>query len=468
VAIHLTRLKLVGPALFLVAILIAGLAAIPYFGVARLDAESRERQETLVKRNIAIWIDDVEFALTAWTIWDESIAKLDNAFDLDWTDRNIGQSLIGTSRTRFVGILDRNDHLIYSKTADEVAERPFFRRGSQAIGDDARLLVDRVRAVEAKPRSAGIPAPIAFSKIEVFDSDTVLLTASLFQPDFRTTTPSGKHAPVLVSAIPIAGTLQEFLGNRFLLDGAMVGPLSEVSPDRARVEIAVAPGGQAEVLSWLPPTPALDLLYQTLPLAAVVTIVLVAGGVLAVRLSQRTLLSLVASERRMRHAATHDFLTGLANRSLLEPKFKRFGEIGDLAVVCVDLDGFKAVNDRHGHAAGDELLKQVASRLQAGCRANEVVYRLGGDEFAVLIPSVSRSEVELRCRGLSSSLAQPYQLGEACVSISASFGFTQASKAGSETCDEALRRADRALYQAKASGRGVVVESSCPHVQSAA
>jgi len=91
------HLKLVGLALILTAIVIARLAAIPLFGVARLDAESRQRQETLVKRNIAVSTSDLEFALTAWTIWDESIAKLDNTFDAEWADRNIGQSLIGTS-----------------------------------------------------------------------------------------------------------------------------------------------------------------------------------------------------------------------------------------------------------------------------------------------------------------------------------------------------------------------------------
>lgn len=126
-----TQLRLAGPAAVLIAILLAGLAAIPYYGVARLDAEIRQRQETLVGRNISIWISDVEFALTAWTIWDESIAKIDNSFDLEWTDRNIGRSLIGTSRTRFVSILNGDGDLIYSKTDDEVLQRPFLPGGQR-------------------------------------------------------------------------------------------------------------------------------------------------------------------------------------------------------------------------------------------------------------------------------------------------------------------------------------------------
>lgn len=454
---RINQFKLLGPAMFLTAILIAGLAAIPYYGVARLDAESRSRQETLVERNISIWISDVEFALTAWTIWDESIAKIDNAFDAEWADRNIGSSLIGTSRTRFAAILDRDDRLIYSKMADEVRERPFFHRSTEVIVADARGLVDQVRSKEALPKPAGIPSPIAFSKIEVFGSDAVLLTASLFQPDFKTATPRGNHAPVLVSAVPIAGSLQEFLGNRFLLDDATFGPLATVSSDRARVEIATGAAGEKQVLSWRPPTPAKDLLHQSLPLIAAVTFVLIAGGLFSVRLSRQAMASLVSSEQQMRHAATHDFLTGLANRSLIASEFLRLSAAGGMAVACLDLDGFKGVNDKHGHAAGDELLRQVAGRLQKWCRHNDVVFRLGGDEFAVLMPLMPAGEAEWRCRQLSSALSKPYLLDGAEVVVGASCGLIQVTAGACDGCDAALRRADEALYEAKARGRGQVV-----------
>jgi diguanylate cyclase (GGDEF)-like protein len=455
-----TQFKMVGPALMLIAILIAGLAAVPYYGVARLDAEVRERQETLVKRNISIWIADVEFALTAWTIWDESIAKIDNSFDSEWTDRNIGKSLIGTSRTRFAAILDSEDRMIYSRTADEVQDRPFFHRGAQAISRDAGSLVRHVRERENAVKTDGIPSPIAFSKIELVGSDAVLLTASLFQPDFKTVVLKGKRAPVLVSAVPIAGSLQEFLGNRFLLDDATVGPIGDVPADRARAEIAVGPDGQAAVLSWRSPTPARDLLLQSLPLVATVALVLVVGGLFVLRLSQRSVESLVEAEQRMRHAATHDFLTGLANRSVIESEFNRLSATGSLTVAGIDLDGFKSVNDRHGHAAGDELLKQVSDRLSNGARAEDVVFRLGGDEFAILMPSTSEAEAELRCRQISLLLTQPYRLADAEVSIGASFGLGEMRVGTGETCDQLLKRADEALYKAKARGRGSVVRSS--------
>ncbi|CAN7626395.1 diguanylate cyclase [Rhizobium sp. LjRoot98] len=461
-----THLKLVAPAIMLISVLIAGLAAIPYYGVASLDGEIRERQETLVKRNISIWIADVEFALTAWTIWDESIAKIDNAFDPVWTDRNIGSSLIGTSRTRFVAILDAKDGLIYQKTAPEVQGRVFFQRGAKTIANDSRALVDRIRQIERRERARGIPERIAVSKIEVVGNDAVLLTASLFQPDFKTAMPRGDRAPILISAIPIAGSLQEFFGSRFLLDDAMVGPLNAVRSGRARAEIAVGPDGKSEVLSWRSPTPARDLFHQSLPLAATVAMVLIAGGVFAMRTTRRALASLVEAEQRMRHAATHDFLTGLANRSLVAPEFERLSANGSVIVACIDLDGFKLVNDTHGHAAGDELLRQVAGRLRAGCLDSDVVFRLGGDEFVILMAGVPLREAEWRCRQLSSALSQSYSLGHTVAVVGASFGVEEIVAGSAESCDAALRRADEALYLAKAKGRGKVV--AAPHLQAGA
>ncbi|MDE1995451.1 MAG: GGDEF domain-containing protein, partial [Rhizobiaceae bacterium] len=267
------------------------------------------------------------------------------------------------------------------------------------------------------------------------------------------------RAPILITAMPIIGSLQDFFGKRFLLDDARVSALTAVTPDRARAEIAVGPQGEIEVLSWQPPKPAADILYQSLPLILTVGIVLLAGAFFMIRTSQAAAEMLVGRERQMRHAATHDFLTGLANRALLEPEFRTLAEKESLMVVCVDLDGFKGVNDSHGHAMGDELLKVVASRLRTGTRETDRLFRLGGDEFAILMPNISMAETEEVCRRLSASLSQPIALPKCEISIGASFGISQvADKAA--TCDTALGAADGALYDAKSLGRGSVVTAS--------
>ncbi len=450
------QLKLVGPIIGVLILLIAAMASFPYFGVMRIDAEARQREETLVKRNIALWISDIEFSLTAWTIWDDTIAKIDNAFDFDWVDRNIGASLIGTSRTRFVAIVDADNRMIYSRMDDAIKTNGFFVRGADAIVDGAAALVSEVRLREQEPATPGIPSALVASRMQVLGDDAVLLSASLFQPDFGTAKLKGARGPILITAMPITGTLQDFFGTRFLLDDAAISPLSDVSAERARAEIAVGANGEVQVLSWRAPTPAAYALRQSLPLAATIGAVLLAAGLFTLGISRTTARKLMLREREMRHAASHDFLTGLANRSMLQPRYGSLVEKGPVSVVCIDLDGFKGVNDVHGHAAGDELLKVVADRLRAGVRENDRLFRLGGDEFAIMMPGLPLEEAEKICRRLALTLSQPITLSGGDVLIGASFGIRQIEDRET-SCDDALKAADAALYRAKAGGRGDVV-----------
>jgi diguanylate cyclase (GGDEF)-like protein len=450
------QFKLVGPAVIAMALVLGGMATIPYYAVSQIDAEMRDRQETLVKRNIALWIKDIEFSLTSWTIWDEAIAKIDNRFDREWTDRNIGASLIGTSRTRFSAVLDAEDRLIYSRMDDSVKARPFFARGQDPIIDDAWALIEEIRQNEHGRAVEGIPAQLAVSRIEIVGDDAVLLTAALFQSDFGTSRPKSDRAPILVTAMPITGSLPDFFGTRFLLDDAKVSPSADVPSALARVEIAIDQAGETEVLSWRPPTPAADILDRSLPLIIAVCAFVLAGGLFTLHISRKAARMLLSREQQMRHAATHDFLTGLANRSLLEPQYRAYASAGPLAVVCLDLDGFKQVNDSYGHAVGDELLQAVASRLKSGVRSGDIVFRLGGDEFTILMPGLTTEHADQICRGLCRALSQPVQLSAGQVTVGASFGIEVVINHDT-TCDAALGAADAALYRAKSFGRGSVV-----------
>jgi len=450
---RLNHFKLVGPVAVIVGLLLLGLAAVLFFGAARLDEEAKVRQETLVKRNVAIWISDMEVVLTSWTIWDEAIDKLNNNFDLSWAERNLGQSIIGTSNVRSLAVIDSNDKIIYAKTADAFANHSFLKQEPSALVTAAQPLIDSVRAREHQPKKSGIPDRISSSKIEVVGNDALLLTASLFQADIGTVVPNTDRAPILVSAIPIAGSLQAFFGERFMLDDAAVEPSEQVKSGRASVDIAAAPHGQVQVLSWQANTPAHDLLRQSLPFAAATLCIFIASCVLAISTSRQALRMLVDAEKHMRHAATHDFLTGLANRTLVSTRFTQLSEQGPLTVVCIDLDGFKAINDRFGHADGDDLLKQVAERLRAGCAADDVCFRLGGDEFAVMMPKVSEEEAEARCRQLAAVISKPYEVNGTIMAVGASYGMSRVL-AEETSPDPVFRRADEALYIAKRLNRG--------------
>jgi diguanylate cyclase (GGDEF)-like protein len=166
-----------------------------------------------------------------------------------------------------------------------------------------------------------------------------------------------------------------------------------------------------------------------------------------------------AAEAQVRHQAFHDALTGLANRSLFYDRLEHaidlsHRELRGLAVLLIDLDRFKPINDSLGHAAGDELLVAVAHRIKGCLRANDTAARLGGDEFVVLAEGVTTAdgagEVAERVIG---ALAEPFVLAGAKVPVGASIGVAF-SPIGAGSADELLNNADAAMYSAKRAAAG--------------
>jgi diguanylate cyclase (GGDEF)-like protein len=159
----------------------------------------------------------------------------------------------------------------------------------------------------------------------------------------------------------------------------------------------------------------------------------------------------------MAHQAWHDPLTGLANRSLFMDRLSTALDVqkrrsGRLAVLFCDLDGFKRINDLFGHAAGDDVLKKVGSRIRAAVRSEDTVARLGGDEFAVLLEKVEDSgEVSAACNRILSSLRDNLYVSGEEVSVTTTIGIAL-SEAGS-SADALLSQADLAMYHAKSHGK---------------
>jgi len=160
----------------------------------------------------------------------------------------------------------------------------------------------------------------------------------------------------------------------------------------------------------------------------------------------------------MTHLARHDLLTNLPNRGLLLDRLehalltaRRRGSA--LALIFCDLDGFKPVNDRFGHAAGDTLLVDVGERLTSCVRESDTVARLGGDEFAILLEDVRPHQVDVTCERILSALNAGALVAGHQVPLSASLGVAVADTAGEHTAEALLRNADLAMYEAKTRGK---------------
>ncbi len=183
------------------------------------------------------------------------------------------------------------------------------------------------------------------------------------------------------------------------------------------------------------------------------------GRIESVSAVARDITDLKDAERRLRQLATHDYLTGLPNRVLLydrlEQAVARFQRHGlAVALLYLDLDRFKPVNDELGHHVGDAVLVQIADRIHTVIRDTDTAARIGGDEFAVLIEGVEEpAQLRLVADRLISAISRPMQIDEHQTAVGVSIGLVVAGTSA-DAADSLMAAADAAMYRAKAAGRG--------------
>lgn len=170
---------------------------------------------------------------------------------------------------------------------------------------------------------------------------------------------------------------------------------------------------------------------------------------------------LLETQAQLRHQASHDSLTGLWNRGMIREQIqielKRAARIGDpVAVVMADIDHFKQINDRHGHAAGDQVLREASARMRSVLRDHDFISRYGGEEFLVLLPATGMDDglaIAERVRAVVA--AQPVAVGDHWLDVTLSLGLATTADHAAEV-EPLLAAADAALYRAKAAGRNRV------------
>jgi diguanylate cyclase (GGDEF)-like protein len=441
-------------------VVLGGVALALWMLAANADRETRLREQQQVAHGIAGWIEETEARIVGQTNWDDALKNLGVQYNAEWARTNVGQFLHDMGGLEQAYVLDAADQPVYGMIeGQDVAPRSYAGMARAA----APLIVEIRRGEAQRPPMSGRPPfavmlskPIQASLVSRVGGQPAVISATLVQPDFGTVSLAGR-APIVITVEALNQKFLTKFGSRFLLSEIALRDLAApVGDDEAAYELTSSDGAGVGRLSWRRQSPGMHLLGQAMPPVLALLALLLAGTIALSRRARRGAQALIASESRSTFMAFHDHLTGLPNRALFQDRLstalralQRGAE--PIGVFLIDLDRFKQVNDCYGHGAGDELIKQVAGRIQGLLRASDTICRLGGDEFAILCASVSPKGLATLGDRIIATLAEPIDLDFGRMYVGASVGITVIS---SDLADsgEALRQADLAMYVAKDAG----------------
>ncbi len=341
------------------------------FLIVCFDWTASLRERHMVEQGFQRLLEQYQENIVPQADWDVAVEKLDHEFDPKFADDNFGIQLFtfyGFTHTFFV---DGQGKVLYASVrgnhADKKTYRPF-------AGTVAELLKPIRKAEAARPPIVADPdtqgtvtKPIQAHAMVRIDDTVYIVIATLVQPDLGLVLPNGPRAPVAITVMPIDRTMLQTFASRYLVDDLHVAEAGANAMGMTHLRLHSPSGKEIAALAWTPRRPGILLLEQLLfPMLAALVLLALAGWIL-VRRSGVIVDELIMSEEQAKHLAYHDQLTHVPNRTML---FERLPEMLDavgkdipmLAVLCVDLDRFKEVNDTLGRPAA-----QGACRPPADC-----------------------------------------------------------------------------------------------------
>jgi diguanylate cyclase (GGDEF)-like protein len=479
-------------------------AALCGFGV--LFAARGTDAMSLIGQQIEVWqassdgMDELSVAQESVGLCDECIrqAKSPN-LDKAWLNHNVGERLFDLFGVDETYIIDRDGRAVYASIGRKPAAPSSYKRVAPAISRFVKLARGEIKRPSGRSNlnerlPGSPPAPQVFPPMPGFSDQPTTL-----YPTVRTT-PSVLHATdmvrigdrlAFVSAMQMARVTADrprgdaeapvLLNLRYLDDSFLSGASQPASP---RIGFSPTPrvgetstallnsdGVPLATMFWVPLLSGNQVIRNLLlPAGVLFGVVALLVMLMSLKLRgamkrddervaelERAHLELKAKEAQAHHLAYHDVLTGLPNRARFNDRTDqallraRHGEA--MAVLLLDLDRFKNVNDRFGHLAGDELIQEVAKRLSQELKEPDAVARLGGDEFAILLHGEDLAGgIEPTLDAILEALHRPYEIFGNQAHVGVSIGVAPAPDCGTDRTD-LMRKADIALYRAKDEGR---------------
>ena len=432
-------------------VLAALVGAVLQFSTSRTDDLALSRQNHRVKIAIEEGMTAVTINQEASTYWDDAVIRTrQRPLDLQWIDNNLGIWFHTYYQIDEVYLLDDRGTAIYAMHDGRRAPPSSFER----VARPALELTTQLRRKLAVSRLA----PVGSAGKTVGASEIAVVAGR----------------PALVSIKPIVsetGNVAQARGSEYLhvavryLDGSFLDRISKLyvvdeprfswtASGRASLAIRSTDRRTPGYITWTAFEPGKQVAHRMLPVLVVALLFIGALVSLLLWRIRRSRSELEMSRTQAEHLAFHDSLTGLPNRALFEDRLELALSRRECsaAVLMLDLDRFKNVNDTLGHQAGDALIREFGARLLALTRECDTIARLGGDEFAILIEGARLRDVHGLAQRILEEIRQPFLIFGAQVHVGVSIGIAASLGAVTDRL-ELVRKADIALYRAKEGGR---------------
>ena len=393
------------------------------------------------------------------------IYQLHYNFDRDWVHHLVGLRLNTFFDHDHVFVADGADHLTYALQGDANVDPDLF--GPAKFELDRVIALLRGRALPNLDEYHQEPAidpktklghPRGVQRLQTFMNRPAIVAGVVAELPALAGPISSGNPPLLMTVKFLDGQLLSDIGARFNLPRLhALGP-DPLKRDEQVYVVADSTGAAIARFAWVPNQPGASIVSTVLPFMAIAFGGFALLTALALRYIRRSAARIAEGESRLRHLALHDPLSGLPNRTYFG---ERLGAViggagkedGIAAVLAIDLDHFKDINDTLGHHIGDGLIGVVAQRLVHAVRREDLVARLGGDEFAVITTEAADLQMLQRfAERLIAVLRAPYSISGHTLLIGASIGIAVIDRRTGDGAD-IMRRADVALYRAKNEGR---------------
>ena len=442
----------IAPTLTAMAILALILGTFLYLSTSRSDALALERQKHLVNLDVQQSEASIVTDQEGSTLWDDAVMRLrQRPLDLDWIDNNLGIWFYTHYGHDEVYILRPDGKAVYAMHTGVRVPAASFSKIATAVSPLVRDLRGKLRNGYVAPEGSASQTVGALGRMVVAGRPAIVSVKPVVSETGSVPQAAGSEY-VHIAVRYLDGSFLTALSSDFGIEGARF--VSQ--PDgRATVPVTGLDGAPIGFITWQPFMPGRHVAQRMIP---VMLSALAMTGILFLLMLYRiwtSRIELETSRAQAQYLAFHDTLTGLPNRALFDNRLKHAlakRRPGKVAVVMLDLDRFKNVNDTLGHHAGDALIREFGVRLSGLLREGDTVARLGGDEFALLIEDAVPTTLQRLCERILEAVRRPFDVLENRVFVGVSAGVA-ISAAGGDDATEITRKADIALYRAKGEGR---------------